>query len=138
MALATLGMFVFETGTLPFVSLDRNSDWRYAQAERFDARKASQYVGPGDDKISLTGSLYGGQIGSYGALATIREMADAGEAYPLLDGLGNVLGNWFIRSLKETQTLFFIDGVPRKADFSMELERAEDDATAEAQETENG
>lgn len=132
MALATLGMFVFETDTAPFVSLDRQQDWRYAQADRFDARKASQYVGPGDDKITLSGVLYGGQIGDYASLTRLRNMADAGEAYPLLDGIGRVLGNWFIRSLKETQTLFFVDGIPRKADFTLELERADDDAPAES------
>lgn len=137
MALATLGMFVFEIDTLPFLSLDRQSDWRYGDAERFGARKASQFLGPGGDKITLTGALYGGQIGDYGSLDTIREMAEAGEAYPLLDGLGNVLGNWKIISLKATQSLFYIDGVPRKADFSLDLDRADDDAPAQ-EETANG
>jgi len=133
MALMTLGLFVFETASLPFESFDRSTDWRYGQADRFDARKASQFTGPGDDKITLTGVLYGGQIGSYGALSTIRDMADAGEAYPLIDGSGNVMGNWFIKSLKETRTLFFVDGMPRKADFTLDLERAEDDAQTQSQ-----
>ena len=127
MALATLGMFVFETGTLPFASLDRQTDWRYAQAERFDARAATQFIGQGEDKITLAGVLVGGQIGDYAALTRIRSMADAGESYPLVDGIGRVLGNWFIRSLKETQTLFFVDGVQRKSDFSLDLERASED-----------
>jgi len=133
MALMTLGMFVFETDTLPFVTMGRQQDWRFAQTDRFGARKATQFIGVGDDKITLSGALYGGQIGDYGSLTQIREMADTGDAYVLLDGLGNVMGNWFIRSLKDDSSLFYIDGVPRKKDFSLDLERAEDDAPQAAQ-----
>lgn len=127
MAMMTLGMFLFETDSAPYTGLTRATDWRHATAERFGVRPAAQFTGPGDDKITLSGTLYGGQIGKYTALDTLREMADAGEAYMLLDGAGRVMGHWFIRSLSNEDSLFFIDGAPRKKTFTLNLERAADD-----------
>ena len=122
----SLGLFVFEIGTLPYQELSRSQSWRHATVDRFNALPASQFTGPGEDSITLTGALYPGLAGSYSALDTIRAMADAGDDYVLLDGLGNVLGNWFIPSLETKASVFFVDGVARKADFTLALKRAPD------------
>lgn len=53
-------------------------------------------------------------------------MAATGEAYVLVTGTGNILGNWSIRSLSEKQELFFVDGAARKSDFTLELVRGDD------------
>jgi len=120
-----LDMFAFEIGTLPYQELARDWSWRHGQSERYGALPASQYVGPGAEKISLSGALIPGEgIGRYSAIETIRELADTGDAYPLVSGTGEVFGDYIIRSLKLTQTLFFVDGLARKSDFSLELERA--------------
>jgi hypothetical protein len=120
-----LDMFAFEIGTLPYQELQRKWAWRHAQSDRFGALPAAQFVGPGPESISLTGSLIPGEgIGSYTALKTLVEMADTGEAYSLVSGVGEVLGDYFIRSIDQTQSLFFVDGMARKSDFTVELERA--------------
>ncbi len=125
-----LGPFLFEIGTAPYSELQRSTEWTYAQAERFGARKASQFTGPGDDKITLTGAIYPGQTpAKTSSLDTLRAMADAGEAYLLMDGQGNVMGHWLIRSLSDNRSVFFVDGVARKADFSLALERTDDPPT---------
>lgn len=123
--LMALDMFVFEIGTLPYQQLAQAWEWRFAQAERFGARPASQYIGQGAETIGLSGALYPGErIGSWSSLATIREMADSGDAFTLTTGTGEVLGDYFIRKLDLNQELFFVDGVARKGDFSLSLERA--------------
>lgn len=120
-----LDLFVFEIGSLPYQQLAQAWEWRFAQSERFGARPASQYLGQGAETISLTGALYPGEhIGSWSALQTIRDMADRGNAYTLTSGGGAVLGDFFIRKLDLNQELFFVDGVARKGDFSLQLERA--------------
>jgi phage protein U len=126
MAMMTLGMFVFERATLPYQDHNRTTNWRFASTERFLVRKAAQFVGPGDDKISLAGALYGGVIGKYGALDTLRDMADTGEVYTLMAGPGEVIGQFVITSLGEKGSVFFVDGVAKKIDFTLELERVED------------
>ncbi|MXO66265.1 phage tail protein [Altericroceibacterium endophyticum] len=124
--LMALDMFAFEIGTLPFQELQHRADWRFGRGDRFGARPATQFLGAGEDKIELTGALYPGDgIGSYSSLGRIRELAARGEAYRLTAGTGDVLGSYIILSLEETQSHFFVDGAPRKADFSLTLERVD-------------
>lgn len=142
----TLGMFIFELASLPYQDLQRKTQWRHPSVARFGARPAMQYVGQGEDTISLSGTLYGGVIGSYGSLAQIRDMADSGDAYTMVSGTGEVMGEWVITSLDEKRSVFFVDGMARKADFTLSLSRAEDippettsadpDALTEANQTE--
>ncbi len=54
----SLGLFLFEIGTLPYQQLARSSEYRFAESERFGARSAQQFTGEGDDKITLSGALY--------------------------------------------------------------------------------
>lgn len=120
-----LDMFVFEIGTLPYQKLQQSMEWRFAQSERFGARPASQFIGVGAEKISLSGALHPDHgIGKWSEVATIRDMADAGDAYTLTSGAGEVMGDFFIRKLDINQDLFFVDGVARRGDFTLELERA--------------
>ncbi|WP_443749693.1 phage tail protein [Asticcacaulis solisilvae] len=122
----TLGLFGFEIGTLPYQELARQTEWRYGKGDRFRARPAVQYLGPGTDKITLTGALYPSLAGKFSSLDTIRSMADAGQSYLMLDGLGNVMGSWIINSLSDNRSIFFVDGVARKGEFTIELERVSD------------
>lgn len=123
--LMALGMFAFEIGTLPYQQLQQAWEWRFAQAERFGALPASQFIGAGAETITLSGALYPVEgIGAWSEIQSIREMADTGDAYTLTSGAGEVLGDFFIRKLDLTQDLFFVDGVARRGDFNLSLERA--------------
>ncbi len=55
-------------------------------------------------------------------------MGDAGDAYVLVDGAGNVYGAFTIDSLNETQTYHTAEGIPRKIEFSLTLKRVDDEA----------
>ena len=123
----SLGLFLFEIGTLPYQQLARSSEYRFAESERFGARSAQQFTGEGDDKITLSGALYSGDgFGDFTAIQTLRDMAAAGQSYPLISGTGEIMGQWSIRALDETRTVFFVDGVARKADFTLSLKRGDD------------
>lgn len=117
-----LDMFIFEIGTLPYQQLRQSWEWRHAQAERFGARTAWQFLGPGAASLSLSGALFPGVAGDFSSIATLREMAASGEAWPLVSGMGEVMGNWFIRRLSLESDTFFVDGVARRGDFTLELE----------------
>jgi phage protein U len=45
----------------------------------------------------------------------------------LINGLGEVLGRFVITQIEETQTTFLADGVPRKIEFRLSLERYGED-----------
>jgi phage protein U len=44
----------------------------------------------------------------------------------LVDGLGNVLGQWVITHIEEKQTTFCSNGLPRKVEFVLDMKKYED------------
>lgn len=121
--LAALGMFAFTTDSTLFDRLTRSREWRHERTERFDAIAASQFVGPGSDKITLAGRLVPEVLGRYGALETLVDMADTGDAYPFMDGRGRVLGHFTIDRVDEVHDNLTEDGMARVKDFTIELTR---------------
>lgn len=121
--LAALGMFAFEMDTLLFDELARSRAWRFERTDRLGARAASQFVGVGDDKITLSGTLVPEIAGKYSSIDTLAAMADAGEAYSLVNGAGTVIGNYTIDSLAERHGNIIDNGLPRVVGFTIELTR---------------
>ncbi len=130
--LMTLGMFVFGMSTAAYQELQRSREWRHATSERHGARDAAQFIGPGPDTISLGGLLVPEVAGSFGALKTLADMADAGDTYPLIDGLGRIFGHYRITRLDERHLSIMAGGLPRHVDFRIELERGDDEVDAGA------
>ena len=125
--LLALGMFPFGVDTLAFDEIQRKSSWRHATATRIGARDASQYTGPGDETVSLPGSVFTEIADGEVSLDEIRRMANTGNAWPLVDGRGYVYGAFVITTLNETSKAFWPDGTPRRIDFSIELLRVDGD-----------
>lgn len=123
--LMALGQFVFALPTLAYHELARSTEWRHPGNSRVGAREALQFIGPGEDTITLTGTLVPEIAGTLDSLQQIRDMADAGDAYALVDGTGRVMGAWVITSLAETGSAFVDGGPARKTDFSISLKHAE-------------
>ncbi|HEX8402247.1 MAG TPA: phage tail protein [Allosphingosinicella sp.] len=123
--LLAFGMFLFELGTAPYEDLSRKLEARHGSTARFGARPASQYLGPGDETISLAGRLLPPLTGNGAQLDARRAMTVEGRSWPLVDGLGRVLGNFVLTSVDERQSNFLDNGVPRKTDFTLELRRVD-------------
>jgi phage protein U len=132
MHLIALGMFLFEIGTLPFDELQRKTDWQHARSARVGARDATQFVGPGDETVSLSGAVYTELTDGRVSIDDLRALADAGEALPLVDGSGTVYGNFVITALDERHAYLMADGTPRRIDFGLDLLRVDDTAAANA------
>lgn len=122
-----LGLFVFATATLPYQQLQRTTSWRHPSNSRLGLRPARQFMGPGDDSITLSGTLYPELTGGRVSLAMVRAMAETGRAWPLIEGSGVFYGLWVIESVDETGSVFFADGSARKIDFSLKLARVDDE-----------
>ncbi|QDH64142.1 phage tail protein [Pseudomonas azotoformans] len=122
-----LGMFVFSLKTAAYQELQRQTDWRHASNNRVGAAPARQFVGRGDDAITLPGIIFPELAGSSISLDAIRLMANTGKAWPMVEGTGRIYGLWVIESLSETKTLFFSDGTPRRIEFTLSLKRTDDD-----------
>jgi phage protein U len=123
-----LGMFLFEIGTLPYDEMQRKTDWQHARSARVGARDATQFTGPGDETISLSGAVYAEIADGRVSLDDLRSMADDGEALPLVDGSGTVYGNFVITAIDERHAFLMADGRARRIDFGIDLLRVDDPA----------
>ncbi|MEI6418664.1 MAG: phage tail protein [Sphingomonadales bacterium] len=128
-----LGMFVFGLDTLPYQDFSRKQDWKHARLARVGARDASQFTGPGADTLQLKGYIVpefagpnlAGSDGTTTSLDQLRDMAASGQAFPLVDGNGRVLGAWVIDGIEEGQSIFFANGQPRRIDFTIDLHQVD-------------
>lgn len=124
-----LDQFVFSLATAPFHELQRRRSWKHRISSRIGARDASQYTGPGDDTITLNGTVaFAESIGSLVSIDQLAKMGDIGDAYVLVDGVGNVYGAYVIDGLDENQRYHTPEGIPRKIEFTLTLTRVDDDA----------
>lgn len=126
MALMAFGMFVFGLETAAYQDFQRQTEWRHGSTSRIGTNPARQYLGRGDESITLQGVLLPALAGTVLSLDTLRTMADTGKAYPLIEGTGRIYGVWVIESMTEGRTIFFSDGAARRIEFSLSLKRIDD------------
>jgi len=123
------GTFVFSLSTAAYEQLQRQMTWRHGSSDRVGARPARQYVGPGDDTISLQGLISAELTDNLQVLDELRELGNEGRPHALVEGTGLIYGAYVMVSLNETRKEFFSDGVPRLIEFQLQLERVDDSAT---------
>lgn len=126
MHMMALDQFLFGLGTLAYDELRRHTEWRHPSNSRVGVRAARQWVGPGDDTITLSGVLVPEFAGRRTSLDDLRAMADTGWAYALVSGIGQVFGAFVIVTLQETGTVFVAEGVARRTAFELTLGRVDD------------
>ena len=121
------GMFVFALNSAPYQELQRQSAWRHEGQGRVGKRPARQFLGPGDDTITLTGTLLPHFTGGQQNLDQLRQMAAEGAAWPLIEGNGTFYGLYVIESISEAKSHQMRDGSAQRIGFSLTLQRVDDD-----------
>jgi phage protein U len=127
--LMSLGQFVFSLTTIAYQELQRQTTWRHPSTSRVGARPARQFLGPGEDSITLSGVLAIELSGGTTSIDELRTMGDTGKAWPMVDGTGIVYGQFVIESLGVTASYLLPNGKPRRVEFQLKLERVDDAAT---------
>ena len=122
----TLGFFVFDVKTAPYQQLQRQTAWRLAKIDRVGARPLYQFIGSDEDTITLSGTLMPEITGGRVTLDGLRQMANTGKAWPLIEGTGQFYGNWTITSISEDASVHMRDGMPRRIDFSLQITRVDE------------
>lgn len=129
--LASLGQFCFKTDTLTFTQIQRQRTWKYASNAVASGREKKQFIGQGEDTVTLPGLIYEAEnIGTRFALDDLATMADTGQGYVLMDGSGYSYGVYVIDNIDETRSILNIDGIPQKIDFTIKLTRVDDNKIA--------
>lgn len=121
------GLFVFGLSSAAYQDLQRQTQWRHASQSRVGARPSRQFLGPGNDTITLTGTLLPEFTGGQPHLDELRRLADEGKGWPLIEGTGENYGTYVIESLSERKSRFFRDGAAASIEFDLQLSRIDDD-----------
>ncbi|MCU5773058.1 phage tail protein [Erwiniaceae bacterium BAC15a-03b] len=121
-----LGLYVFMLRTVPYQELQRQRGWRHATNNRIGRRPSAQYLGPDNDKITLSGVLLPEVTGGKLSLFALEQMAELGKAWPLIEGSGMIYGMYVIESLAETKSEFFSNGAARRIEFTLGLMRVDE------------
>lgn len=123
-----LGGYFFSVDTASYQTLERATDYRWASQDRLGRGPAHQFVGQGDDTITLAGVIYPHYKGGLGQVDAMRAEAAKGQPLDLVDGFGKVWGVWVIRSVRDRRSQFLGNGAPMRIEFQVELAAYGEDA----------
>ncbi len=129
------GMFVFELKTVPYQQLQQSKQWRHVKNERINRSAKWQYIGAGDDQITLSGVLYPEITGGEVSLAVLDTQAYTGRPWPLISGTGQIYGMYVITQIQTTGTEFDQYGSAKKIEFSLSFQRCDEDLREQLQST---
>ncbi|MDY9346699.1 phage tail protein [Escherichia coli] len=106
--------------------LQYQRSWRHAANSRVNRRPSTQFLGPENDMLTLSGVLMPEITGGRLSLLALEQMAEQGKAWPLIEGSGTIYGMYVIEGLNQTKTEFFRDGMPRRIEFTLSLKRVDE------------
>lgn len=124
------GLLPFMRQTLPYNQLIHDSNWSWASNNRVGTRAAAQFIGKGNDKITLSGELRPELTGGPVKALAFQLLADEGRAWPLIGGDGTIYGMYVIESFKTTHSDFYADGSARVIAFTLNLLRVDESLVA--------
>ena len=124
------GMMPFVRETLPYSELQQNVSYRWPVTNRVGLRPAAQFIGVGDEKITLTGELRPGITGGVTSVLAFKMLADEGRAWPLISGNGIIYGMYVVESYVATHSELYADGGARKIKFTLNLKRVDESITS--------
>ncbi|HBB1428306.1 TPA: recombinase family protein [Escherichia coli] len=119
-------LYVFMLRTVPYQELQYQRSWRHAANSRVNRRPSTQFLGPDNDMLTLSGVLMPEITGGRLSLLALEQMAEQGKAWPLIEGSGTIYGMYVIEGLNQTKTEFFRDGMPRRIEFTLSLKRVDE------------
>jgi len=121
-----IGGFKFAASTAAYQELRRVSEYRWSEQQRIARDPAMQFTGKGRETIELSGVIYPAEFGSgVDQVSEMRKAAADGKPLTLISAhgqVGEIHGDWVIKRIEETGTIFAAGGSPRKIEFRMSLQ----------------
>lgn len=120
-----LGAYQFELNTARYQTLVREIEFLWNAKGRFGQRPSLQSGGIGEEKITVSGVVFGAWRGGIGQLDAMR--AEGAKRKPLLlvssgwQRGRNVFGYWVLTRVRENQSHIDQRGSPEKQEYTLEL-----------------
>ena len=122
-----LGDYRFSVSSAAYQELSHSAEYRWAAQPRLGRLPARQYLGPGEESITLNGVIHPGYKGGLGQLDSMRAESAKGEPLNMSEGGGRIWGLWVIMRVEETRRVLDADGAPRRIEFRLQLVRYGED-----------
>ncbi|TQF69537.1 phage tail protein [Pseudoalteromonas luteoviolacea] len=116
-----LGRYRFSVPTAAYSELKRITAYRWTTQERINRMPAMQYLGLGQEEITITGTIYPYFNGGLRQVDQMRAEAAQGLPQLLVDGFGFVWGEYVVERIEETRTDIRRAGIPEKIEFNLTL-----------------
>lgn len=123
-----LGKFTFSVNLAAYNQFRRTTSYRWPAQERINRIANRQFVGPGDESVSLSGVYFPQVTGRYAIMDDLRVQAAAGKPLLLTGGTGHVFGYFVIERIEDSANLFMKQGIPKQVEFTVELTKYGDKA----------
>jgi phage protein U len=114
--------FSFGIGTVVYQSLSRNSEYRWASQDRINRGPAKQFIGVGNQDLSMPCTLLTQMAGGRNQGDALRAIAKHGRPVSLTDYYGVWHGFWVIKKIGEVKTQFMADGVEQKQEITIDFD----------------
>ncbi|MBG6205374.1 phage protein U [Labrenzia sp. EL_126] len=115
--------------TFPFSAnnVTRRSSADWATKPLLNGLKNAEFMGEGDDYLTLRGHLLPAKIGGLTELEMIRGHMTSGAALPVMRGDGTPLGTFAIMSLQERHSDLLRDGIGAQIRYTIRLKKVPPD-----------
>ncbi len=125
MMLYALGPLDFEIAPFNTHEVDRSHAADFAAKELVGRRKGHEFVGDGDERITMRGKLFPHKFGGLTSLDVLNAIRDSGAPQFLMRGDGAALGWFLVEHVTEKSSYLDANGVGRQIDVEIELLRDE-------------
>ena len=120
----SLGDFQFGIDAAAYAELSLKAEYPWAKVDRLQNTPQHQAMGLEVRSISLRGTVFPSyREAGLSQIEALREAAAEMKPQPLMAGNGRYLGRWVVKSISQTDSVFFEDGAAQKQEFTMEMER---------------
>lgn len=123
--LMSYGPYVFSLATFGYEELKRRAEARIESVNIIGGRPSLHKSGLGEESVNLKCAFHPLHIpGNRGLYQVTAMRSNLGSSYPLIGnrvGIGDILGEWALRSVEETQTDIFVDGLGQSIAVEIEL-----------------
>lgn len=120
-----MGALMLDTHPFSADSMDRDAGADLAVKPVIGGLAPSEFMGEGEDRITLAGRLIPSKIGGMSELERAHAMRRAGTRFPLMRGDGRRLGTFAITRIGERHTDLMADGVGFVVEHTIAMRRAQ-------------
>tara|TARA_R110002020_G_scaffold467027_4_gene690223 strand:+ start:35972 stop:36421 length:450 start_codon:yes stop_codon:yes gene_type:complete len=127
MSLYVLGGVVMDTRPFNADKFDRTASADLVQKAVMGGLQPSEFMGEGEDALTITGQLLPFKTGGLTELDVIDEMRRTGARFPVMRGDGKRLGTYAITGLTERHDELMRNGVGFTVQYSVSLRKVQQD-----------